>query len=66
MFRALQTGLVSQYALVLAVGMLASFVVGLGAIHALMAIVRQNVFHRFGWYNLLAAAAFAVYLWVRA
>lgn len=39
-----------------------AFLVGLGAIHLLLRIVRADVFHRFGWYNLLAALAFGVYL----
>jgi undecaprenyl-diphosphatase len=44
-------------------GALASaLVVGLFAIHLLARAVASERFHRFGWYNLFAAAAFATYL----
>jgi len=47
-------------ALILA--MAAAFGVGLLAIHVLFRAVAKNHFHRFGWYNLCVAAAFAIYL----
>jgi undecaprenyl-diphosphatase len=43
-------------------GMVIALVTGLLAIHILLRVVRSNLFHRFGWYNLAAAAAFAAYL----
>ncbi len=46
----------------IALAMAAAFVVGLAAIHLLNRAVTGNHFHRFGWYNLSAAAAFALYL----
>jgi len=48
-----------------AVGVPIAFVVGTAAIHFLMRIVRQGAFHRFGAYNLCAAAGFAAYLLTR-
>jgi len=39
-----------------------AFFTGLFAIHLLLRVVRGNVFHRFGWYNYLAAGAFLLYL----
>ena len=49
----------------LALAMAAAFVVGLGAIYLLDRVVTSNRFHRFGWYNLSAAAGFAIYLLAR-
>ncbi len=49
-------------ALALAVAMGTAFVVGLMAIHILRRAVVSRYFHRFGWYNLLAAVGFAAYL----
>ncbi len=46
------------------VGMPVSFVTGMIAIHLLLRIVRADYFHRFGWYNLGAAAAYGIYLFV--
>ena len=46
----------------LVVAMIAAFVVGLGAIYCLLAIVRSNGFYHFAWYNFAAAALFALYL----
>jgi undecaprenyl-diphosphatase len=46
----------------LALAMAAAFAVGLVAIHLLSRAVASNHFHRFGWYNLTAAVAFAIYL----
>lgn len=46
----------------LIVAMIASFVVGLGAIYCLLVIVRSNGFYHFAWYNFAAAALFALYL----
>jgi undecaprenyl-diphosphatase len=46
----------------LAGAMVAAFVVGLGAISILKKAVAGNGFHRFGYYNLLAAILFAIYL----
>jgi undecaprenyl-diphosphatase len=48
--------------LALAVACPAAFVSGLLAIHILLRIVQSDVFHRFGVYNLLAAALFAAFL----
>lgn len=45
-------------------GMPAAFLVGVLAIHLLLRAVRSNFFHRFGWYNYLAAAIFGLYLLV--
>jgi undecaprenyl-diphosphatase len=45
-----------------AVAMPFAFVSGLVAIHFLLRAVRSDRFHRFGWYNLVAAIAFAAYL----
>jgi undecaprenyl-diphosphatase len=42
-----------------------AFAVGMVAIHWLLRIVKTDRFHRFGWYNLAAAAAFAAYLIVK-
>lgn len=39
-----------------------AFLVGLVAIHALLAALGRGRFWRFGWYNLAAAAAFATFL----
>ncbi len=39
-----------------------SFAVGMVAIHWLLRIVKADRFHRFGWYNLAAAASLAIYL----
>jgi undecaprenyl pyrophosphate phosphatase UppP len=50
-------------ALALALGV--AFLVGLAAIHLLSRAVMGNQFHRFGWYNLSAAVAFAIYLITR-
>jgi undecaprenyl-diphosphatase len=47
----------------LAIAMVASFVVGLVAIHCLLIVVRSNGFYRFAWYNFAAAGLFALYLW---
>jgi len=44
------------------IAMPVAFVVGMIAIHLLLRIVRANFFHRFGWYNLAAAAALLAYL----
>ncbi len=44
------------------VAMPVAFVTAMLAIHLLLRIVRANFFHRFGWYNLCAAAAFGTYL----
>ena len=46
----------------LAAAMLVAFAVGLLAIHILFKAVTGRHFHRFGWYNLSAAALFAIYL----
>ena len=46
----------------LAAAMTAAFAVGLLAIHLLYQAVTGSRFHQFGWYNLAAAAAFAIYL----
>jgi undecaprenyl-diphosphatase len=46
----------------LAIACAGAFLVGLLAIHLLFRAVVGNHFHRFGWYNLFAAAAFAFYL----
>jgi undecaprenyl-diphosphatase len=46
----------------LALAMAAAFLVGLVAIQLLNRAVTSNHFHRFGWYNLSAAVAFAIYL----
>jgi undecaprenyl-diphosphatase len=48
-----------------AVGAPVAFFVGTVAIHVLLRIVRRGAFHRFGAYNLCAAAAFAAYLLAR-
>jgi undecaprenyl-diphosphatase len=45
-----------------AVAMPIAFTAGIFSIHYLLKIVRRDVFHRFGWYNLAAAAGFAAYL----
>jgi len=45
-----------------AIAMPFAFVSGLLAIHLLLRTVRSDHFHRFGWYNLAAAVAFAAYL----
>ena len=42
-----------------------AFIVGLFAIHFLLTLVRRGGLHRFGWYNLTAAALFAAYLVLR-
>ncbi|MBI4607280.1 MAG: undecaprenyl-diphosphate phosphatase [Planctomycetes bacterium] len=44
------------------IGMPVAFAVGIASIHVLLRIVRGSHFHHFGWYNLLAAAAFGAYL----
>lgn len=44
------------------VGMPVSLATGMLAIHLLLRIVRANYFHRFGWYNLGAAAVYGTYL----
>ncbi len=46
-------------------GMVLSFLVGLGAIFILMKVLRGNSFHRFGWYNLFAAVAFGLFLFLK-
>jgi undecaprenyl-diphosphatase len=49
------------------VAMPVAFVSGLFAIHWILRMVRSNIFHRFGWYNLAAAITFGAYLlWHRA
>lgn len=48
--------------LALGVAMPVAFGVGMLAIHLLLRLVRSDHFHRFGWYNLGAALAFALYL----
>jgi undecaprenyl-diphosphatase len=58
-------GLESQLNAPVLVGMAASFVVGLFAIHFLLRIVRGSGFHRFAWYNFAAAVALALYLLLR-
>ncbi len=49
----------------LVLSMAAAFLVGLAAIYILFRAVVKNHFHRFGWYNLCAAVAFAIYLATR-
>jgi undecaprenyl-diphosphatase len=49
--------------LALGVAMPVAFLVGMAAIHLLLRIVSSDGFHRFGWYNFLAALAFALYLY---
>ena len=44
------------------VAMPVAFVVGMLCIHLLLRLVRTDSFHRFGWYNLTAAAGLALYL----
>jgi undecaprenyl-diphosphatase len=51
--------------LAIGLAMLAAFAVGLAAIHLLARAVTGNKFHRFGWYNLAAAIAFAIFLATR-
>ncbi len=46
----------------LVVAFAAAFLTGIVAIHALLRVVAGDRFHRFGWYNLCAASAFALYL----
>lgn len=49
-------------AMAVTVAMPVAFAVGMLAIHLLLRAVRGDVFYRFGWYNLAAAVAFALYL----
>jgi undecaprenyl-diphosphatase len=42
-----------------------AFLAGLFTIHFLLRAVASNHFHRFGWYNLLAALAFSAFLLFR-
>ncbi len=46
----------------LTVAFAAAFLTGMAAIFLLLRVVAGNRFHRFGWYNLGAASAFALYL----
>lgn len=39
-----------------------AFLTGMAAIHLLLRVVKSDGFHRFGYYNLIAAALFALYL----
>jgi undecaprenyl-diphosphatase len=48
------------------IGMVIAFLVGLFAIHLLLRLVRSQSFANFGWYNLLVAMAFGVYLLSRS
>jgi len=45
-----------------AIGMPVAFATGMAAIHLLLRVVRGASFHRFGWYNLLAAGVYGGYL----
>lgn len=64
LYRSGQLGQEGVFGTPLLVGMACAFVVGLVAIYLLMRVLRGNHFHRFGWYNLAAAIAFATFLLV--
>lgn len=55
----------SEFWALCATGAPIALIVGLFAIHALLRVVRGDGFYRFGYYNLAAAALFAVFLVAR-